>query len=79
MSVAPPEPHTITATAMQQKSGQILRQVAQHHRHFVVERAGYPVAAIVPLEDYHRYIQSAKGGDHGADPTPLPERETPRG
>lgn len=77
MRAAPPEPRTITATAMQQKSGQILRQVAQQHRHFVVERAGYPVAAIVPLEDYHRYIQSAKGRDHGADPTPRQTASTP--
>ena len=45
-------PTVITATQMQQKSGWILKQAFQQGQHFVVERGGYPVVAIIPIQEY---------------------------
>jgi hypothetical protein len=53
---ASPTPTIITATQMQHHSGQILKRVFTQHEYFVVERDGYPVAAIVPMDVYRAYF-----------------------
>lgn len=49
-------PTTITATELQKHSGQILRRTHQDGEHFVVERAGYLVVAIIPVADYQKLM-----------------------
>ena len=55
----PSKVSTITATEMQHKSGQIIRRAYTGHEHFIVERGGYPVVAIIPLEHYRRLSEGA--------------------
>lgn len=54
---SPPKPTIITATEMQAKSGQVIRRAFQHGEHFVVERDGYPVIAILPITDFYRLVK----------------------
>lgn len=44
----------VTATEARIHFGELLREVAADGESFVVERAGRPAAAIVPLKDYER-------------------------
>ena len=48
------KPTIITATEMQKKSGEIIRRAHKEGEHFIVERDGYPVVAIIPIDDYRR-------------------------
>lgn len=49
------KPTTITATEMQKKSGEIIRRAHKDGEHFIVERDGYPVVAIVPVGEYQKW------------------------
>jgi prevent-host-death family protein len=53
----------ITATELKHKSGEIIRRAAKNGEHFVVERSGYPVVAIVPIQDYQQLTSSNDTGD----------------
>lgn len=46
------KPTVITATELQQKSGQILRRAHQEGEQFIVERSGYAVVVILSVQDY---------------------------
>jgi prevent-host-death family protein len=50
------KPTVITATELQQKSGQILRRIFQDREHFIIERGGYPIAVVIPVQDYSQSI-----------------------
>jgi prevent-host-death family protein len=79
---------TISALQVRAKFGQVLDEAAAGER-FVVERAGMPVAAIVPLRDLEavdpertkeRRLAAVDelariGRMHAADPRPRPTRE----
>lgn len=52
-------PIVVTATELQVKSGQILRHVSRNKAHVIVERGGYPVAAVIPLEEYQKFVRPA--------------------
>lgn len=67
--VAMQTPQTITATELQAKSAQILKKCAKEGQWFIVERSGYPVAAILPLSDYQRF----KGQVIAENPNPTPK------
>lgn len=43
---------TIAASDLNRTPGSILKRVAVHSERLVVERDGYPVAAVVPYPDY---------------------------
>jgi prevent-host-death family protein len=57
------KPVTITATELQQKSGQILKRVFAEQAHIIVERDGYPVAAIIPVTEYRARFVDETGKD----------------
>ena len=52
MSKQQKKPTVITATELQNKSGQILRRAHQEGEQFIVERSGYKVAVILSIQDY---------------------------
>lgn len=45
---------TVSATNLQRQVGRVLRAVAIEKKHVLVERDGYAVAVLVPVEDYQR-------------------------
>ncbi len=49
-------PIIITATAAQNHFGALLRRVCRDRQHFIVERAGLPTVAIIPVTDYERFV-----------------------
>lgn len=51
-----PHVSTITATEMQHKSGQIIKRAYKDKEQFIVERDGYPVVAIIPIDVYNAAI-----------------------
>jgi prevent-host-death family protein len=48
---------------MHRRRGEIIKRCYRDNEHFIVERAGYPIAAIVPIADYQRWVQSGKSPD----------------
>jgi len=51
---------TIGAWEARRKFGQIIEEAFYKKDSFVVERAGRPMAVIVPVEDYHKWQRLAK-------------------
>ena len=47
-----PDVHTITATQMHRKRGSILRRCSRNREHFIVEKDGIPIVAIIPIGEY---------------------------
>ena len=55
----PKKPTTISATQLLYERRQILSRVYKGKEHFVVEKSGLPVAAIIPVEDYEQLEKRA--------------------
>ena len=53
------QPEPITAPEMHKRRGAILRRCSRDGEHFIVEKDGIPLVAIVPIADYRQYTQSA--------------------
>lgn len=49
-------PVNIAATEAKNKFGEVLRRTQLEAQHFIIERDGIPVAAVVPLQDYQRLV-----------------------
>ena len=49
-------PVTIAATEAKNKFGEMLRKTQLEAQHFIIQRDGIPVAAVVPLQDYQRLV-----------------------
>ncbi|MDP2158685.1 MAG: type II toxin-antitoxin system Phd/YefM family antitoxin [Nitrospirota bacterium] len=45
---------TITAIKARQNLGQVMNEVALKEDEYIVERAGKPIVAIIPIEQYQR-------------------------
>ena len=52
-----PKQATITASELQRTSGKILRRVAVDKERLIIERAGYPVAVVLPFEEYEELLR----------------------
>lgn len=52
-----PPPQILTATELQQKSAQIIRRCCIGREHFIIERGGFPVVAIIPIDEYDQWIK----------------------
>lgn len=50
-------PVNIAATEAKNRFGEVLRRTQLDAQHFIIERDGIPVAAMVPLQDYRRLIE----------------------
>ena len=51
---------TISAYDARRRFGQLLEETFYQKDHFVVERSGRPMAAIVPIDEYHKWQQLSK-------------------
>ena len=51
---------TISAYDARRRFGQLLEEAFYQKDHFVVERSGRPMAAIVPIDEYHKWQQLGK-------------------
>jgi prevent-host-death family protein len=51
---------TISAYEARRKFGQLLEEAFYQKDHFVVERSGRPMAAIVPIDDYQKWQRLSK-------------------
>lgn len=49
-------PVNIAATEAKNKFGEVLRKTQLEAQHFIIERDGIPVAAVIPLQDYRRLV-----------------------
>lgn len=45
-------PRTISATELHQRRGAILKDCAIYGTHYIIEKDGFPIAALVPMQDY---------------------------
>lgn len=53
--------NTISATELNRRSGEMLKKIAIEGQHILIERDGFPLAVIIPLGDYKRYVGGAGG------------------
>ncbi len=51
----------ISATELNRHSGETLKKVAIQGEHIMVERDGYPLAVIIPVQTYNQCIGGAGG------------------
>lgn len=57
----------VTATEAKNRFGEMLKGAYQRAEHLVVERAGIPVAVIVPIQDYERLITEGEARENRAN------------
>lgn len=57
MSSQPSMPVTIPATKAHRKFGELVRRVFSGNEHFIVEKDGLPVAAIVSIQEYEAFMK----------------------
>ena len=60
MTVQANQPTRISSTDLQRKIGEITRKAAQEGVHFVVERDGFPVLAVISAIEYRLLLQDRK-------------------
>ena len=47
-------------TELHRQLGQVIRQVALGDEHYIVEKGGLPVAALLPMAEYERLVRDWK-------------------
>jgi prevent-host-death family protein len=57
MALPKSTPVTIPATQAQRKFGEVVRRVFAGREHFVVEKDGLPVMAIISMKEYDEFMQ----------------------
>lgn len=50
-------PVNIPATTVRRQFGDVVRRVYSGQEHFIVEKDGLPVAAIISIEEYQHFVQ----------------------
>lgn len=53
----------ISATDLNRHSGELLKRVVVHDEHLLIERNGYPLAVMISIADYNRYVRAGMGGN----------------
>ena len=48
---------TISAIEARQRFGQLMNEVQLRHDHYIVERAGKPMVAVVPVEEFQAWMR----------------------
>lgn len=56
-------PVTIAATELRRHFGDFLRRAFSGEEHFIVEREGFPVAAIISMKEYEEFIKDREQKD----------------
>ena len=52
------KPTVIPATLLNRHPGELLKRVSVLGEHLIVEHGNFQIAAIVPIQDYKRFIKS---------------------
>src|SRR5258708_34332465 len=60
-------PAVVSATQVQRKFGEIVRQVNRGSVHFIVEREGLPVMAIISMVEYKEFLRERKHHERDRD------------
>lgn len=60
-------PVTIPATQAHRQFGDLIRRVYGGAEHFVVERDGFPVAAIISIAEYEALMKAREQREHGSE------------
>ena len=47
---------TISAIEARQRFGQLMNEVQLRHDHYIIERAGKPMVAVVPVEEFQAWM-----------------------
>jgi prevent-host-death family protein len=58
---------TISAMKVRQSLGQVMNEVALRGDDYIVERAGKPLVAIIPMEKYERLQKDREAAIHALD------------
>jgi prevent-host-death family protein len=53
----------VSATELNRRSGEIIKRVALHGEHVLIDRDGYPLAVIIPVHEYNAKHQPTKEAD----------------
>lgn len=53
----------ISATELNRRSGEIIKRVALHGEHILIDRDGYPLAVIIPVHEYNAKHQQSQTAD----------------
>lgn len=48
---------TISAIEARQRFGQLMNEVQLRHDHYIIERAGKPMVAVVPVEEFQAWMR----------------------
>ncbi len=60
-------PAVVSATQVQRKFGEIVRQVNRGSVHFIVEREGLPVMAIISMAEYQEFLREREQHEKDRD------------
>ncbi len=52
---------TLTAIEARQRFGQLMNEVQLRHDHYIIERAGKPMVAVVPVEEFQAWMGRREG------------------
>jgi prevent-host-death family protein len=66
------KPTSINATTLKTHSGALLKQVFRQKKHYLIERSGYPIAALIPIEEYRQYYRGPRTEDEPPPTVPTP-------
>jgi prevent-host-death family protein len=55
------QPVTISATTLQREVGVVTRRVYKGKEHIIVERGGFPIVAIIPIDEYEQLRRKRRG------------------
>lgn len=47
---------TISSTTLQREVGRVTRRVNRDKEHVIVERGGFPIVAIIPIDEYKQLV-----------------------
>lgn len=50
--------NVIPATMLRRQLGDLLKRLYTQHAHFIIEKDGLPVAALIPIAEYRAYINT---------------------
>lgn len=56
-----PNATVISATEMHKRRGDIIKRCFRDKEHFIVEKDGVPLVAIVPIDEYEKFVKISEG------------------
>jgi len=63
MSAHNPKIAVVEATEAKNRFGAVIKRAYEQEEHLIIRRAGLPVVAIIPVQDYEQLIRAAAQGE----------------